>query len=450
MRPKETERRTMARETPWQQALQYANRANPYPFYAELRKTPVSLQPDGSYVVSTYREIVQLLHDPRVSSDTRNRPPAVEPYSSVEATSASTREPSMITSDPPDHDRVRRVAMSHFGPPHTPHLVANQEAEIHRIVTGLLDNLVGKTRFDAVDDFAYPLPVTVICDILGVPKEDEPLFHGWIESALNGLDLGPEAASDEQQQLKNVGRQSFEKLQRYMTELVDQYARRPGPGMLSAMVNHDSSDERLTHGELVSNAMLMLFAGHETTVNLIAHSILILLRYPEVMDRLRRRPELIVPGIEEFLRFESSVQFWPTRSALADIEVAGTTIPKGAPILVVYGSGNRDPKRFANPDQVDLERPDNEHLGFSSGIHLCFGGPLARLEAQIAVAELVRRVENPRLVFDPPPYRHNQIFRGPRHVFVDIDGLRTDSDRQIRQSSRQPAVMQPAYSARRV
>jgi cytochrome P450 len=170
--------------------------------------------------------------------------------------------------------------------------------------------------------------------------------------------------------------------------------------------------------------MLLLFAGHETTVNLIAHSVLTLLRHPHALETLRRRPELIVPGVEEFLRFESSVQFWPTRTALEDIEIAGTTIPKGAPIIVLYGSGNRDPRRFTNPDQVDLERENNAHLGYSSGIHLCFGGPLARLEAQIAVGEFVRRAQNPRLMVDPPPYRHNQIFRGPRHVLVDIDGVR--------------------------
>ena len=143
----------------------------------------------------------------------------------------------------------------------------------------------------------------------------------------------------------------------------------------------------------------------------------------ECLRVLRRLPELIVPGVEEFLRFESSVQFWPTRTALEDIEIAGTTIPKGSPVIPVYGSGNRDPNRFTNPDQVDLEREDNEHLGYGRGIHLCFGGPLARLEVQIAVGELVRRVRNPRLVVDPPPYRHNQIFRGPRHVLVDIDGV---------------------------
>jgi cytochrome P450 len=239
---------------------------------------------------------------------------------------------------------------------------------------------------------------------------------------MNGLDLGPEAASQEQQRLREVGIRSRQELKDYMRGLLEKYAKQPGPGMLSAMVN-DSAEERLSDGELVSNALLLLFAGHETTVNLIAHSVLTLLRHHDALDKLRRRPELIVPGVEEFLRFESSVQFWPTRTALEDVEIAGTTIPKGAPVIPVYGSGNRDPNRFTNPDEVDLEREDNVHLGYSGGIHLCFGGPLARLEAQIAVGEFVRRVKNPRLVIDPPPYRHNQIFRGPRHVMVDIDGV---------------------------
>jgi len=413
----------MAEETPWQQALKYANRADPYPFYAELRKTPVSRQPDGSYVVSTYREIVTLLHDPRVSSDLRNRPQAAAAEPMSEPTTAYVRAPSVLTMDPPDHDRVRRALMRHFGPPHAPDLVSSQEPEIQRIVAGLLDNFKGKTRIDAVDAFAYPLPVTVICEVLGVPREDAPRFHAWIEAAMDAMDLGPEAASAEQQHRRELGRQGFQQLEEYMTGLVDRYARQPGPGMLSAIVN-DRSDERLAPGELVSNAMLLLFAGHETTVNLIAHSVLTLLRHPDALAQLRRRPELIVPGVEEFLRFESSVQFWPSRTALADIEIAETTIPKGAPIILVYASGNRDPHRFTNPDEVDLERENNEHLGYSHGIHLCFGGPLARLEVQVAVGEFVRRVENPRLVVDPPPYRRNQVFRGPRHVLVDIDGIR--------------------------
>ncbi|WP_328390163.1 cytochrome P450 [Streptomyces sp. NBC_00400] len=420
----------MVEETPWQQALRYANRANPYPFYEELRRTPVARQPDGTYVVSTYQEIVALLHDPRVSSDVRKLPAsaAAPAEGSTEAeliTETVILEPNIITQDPPEHDRDRRMMTPHFvGPPHSPHLISDLEPEIRRIVDGLLDNMQGKSRIDAVDEFAYPLPVTVICKILGVPLEDEPRFHGWIETALDALDFGPEAASEEIESRRAGGRQAVEEFGQFAAELLDRYAQQPGPGMLSAMVNEDGPEGRMPKGVLVSNALLLIFAGHETTVNLIAHSVLTLLRHPDALEKLRRRPELIVPGVEELLRYESSVQFWHTRSAVEDIDIAGTTIPKGAPIFLAYGSANRDPKRFAHPDELDLERRDNQHLGFSQGIHFCFGAPLARLEVQVAVAEFIRRVENPRLVADPPPYRHNQIFRGPRHVLVDIDGIR--------------------------
>ncbi|KUN89888.1 cytochrome [Streptomyces bungoensis] len=423
----------MVEETPWQQALRYANRANPYPFYEELRKTPVARQPDGTYVVSTYREIVTLLHDPRVSSDPRKcpAPAAAQAEGAVEAEAEPiseavvSLEPNIITQDPPEHDRDRRMMTPHFvGPPRSPHLISDLEPEIRRIVAGLLDDMRGKTRIDAVDDFAYPLPVTVICKVLGVPLEDESRFHRWIETALDALDFGPEAASEEMQNRLAGGRRAVAEFGQFAADLLDRYARQPGPGMLSAMVNEDGPEGHMSKGVLASNALLLIFAGHETTVNLIAHSVLTLLRHPDALEKLRRRPELIVPGVEELLRFESSVQFWHTRSAVEDIDIAGTTIPKGAPIFLAYGSANRDPERFTDPDELDLERRDNQHLGFSQGIHFCFGAPLARLEVQIAVGEFVRRVRNPRLVEDPPPYRHNQIFRGPRHVLVDIDGIR--------------------------
>ena len=405
----------MVEETPWQQALRYENRANPYPFYEELRKTPVSRQPDGSYVVSTYRELVQLLHDPRVSSDMRKRPgpPAGNPF-----------EATIITEDPPEHDVDRRRMMRHFGPPACPHMIAGFEPEIRRIFTELLDNLEGKTRIDLVDEFAFPGPVTVICKVLGIPLESIPRFHGWIEAGLDGLDFGPEASEPAHQRRLAAAIPQVGELKQFLADLLDQYREQPGPGMLSAMVHDDGPEGPLSQESLVSNAMLMLFAGHETTVNLIAHSVMSLLRHPDQYAKLRRRPELIVPGVEELLRFESSVQLWHTRTALEEIEIAGTTIPPGSTVFLCYGSANRDPERFENPGELDLERPDNEHVGYSQGIHYCFGAPLARLEVQTAVSEFVRRVENPRLVEDPPPYRRNQIFRGPRHVLLDIDGVR--------------------------
>jgi cytochrome P450 len=407
----------MVEETPWQQSLRYANRANPYPFYEELRKTPVARQPDGSYVASTYREVVQLLHHLQVTSDPRKRPAEYQlPNNPFEAM--------IIAQDPPEHDLERRRMARHFGPPECPHMIADFEPEIHRITAELLDHMKGRTRIDLVDEFAFPLPVTMICKVLGVPLESIPRFHDWIENAMDGADFGPEANDPEQQRRAEKAVGEVAALRQFMAGLLDRYAEQAGPGMLSGMIHDDGPEGRMSREALVRNAMLMLFAGHETSVNLISHSVLTMLRHPHVHEQLCRRPELVVPGIEEFLRLESSVQIWHTRAALGDIEIAGTTIPKGSPIFLAYGSANRDPERFENPDEPDLERPDNQHVGFSQGIRYCFGAPLARLETQVALAEFVRRVENPRLVEDPPPYRRNQIFRGPSRLLVDIDGIR--------------------------
>jgi fatty acid omega-hydroxylase len=180
----------------------------------------------------------------------------------------------------------------------------------------------------------------------------------------------------------------------------------------------------MSPGEIVSNTILLFIAGHDSTVNLISHTILTLLRNPGSIELLCARPELVPRAIEEALRLQSSVQFFPSRTALADIDIAGTTIPKGAPIFLLYGAGNRDPRRFPDPNKFDIERPDNEHVGWGRSIHVCFGGPLARLEVNTAIEAFLRRVANPQLVEDPPPYRISQVFRGPRHLYIDIDGIR--------------------------
>jgi fatty acid omega-hydroxylase len=404
----------MVEETPWQQALRYENRANPYPFYEQLRKTPVARQPDGTYVVSTYREVVALLHDPRVSSDKRKRAVVTpDPFDGM-----------IITEDPPEHDVDRRRMNRHFGPPVCPRMIADLEPDIRSLVAQRLDAMKGKTRIDVVDEFAFPIPVTMICRVLGVPLESVPDFHGWIETALDGLDFGPEAFEPDGQRRAVVAQAAVPQLIAFLADLLDQYRKEPASNMFSGMVNDGGPEGCLSADSAARNAALMLFAGHETSVNLISNCVLALLRHPDQLEKLRQDPGLIVPGVEEILRLESSVQFWHSRCALEDIEIAGTTIPQGAPIFLAYASANRDPQRFENPDKLDLERPDNEHVGFSQGIHYCFGAPLARLEVQIAVSEFFRRVQNPRLVEDPPPYRRNQIFRGPLHLWLDIDGIK--------------------------
>jgi cytochrome P450 len=416
------------------EAMKFDNRPNPYPFYEEMRKSgPVARVMNGLYVVIGYKEVVALLHDPRISSDMRNRPnrPQAAPPKEIEDLEAEAagmekfvRAPSMIVSDPPDHDRTRRQAMRHFGPPHSPDLIPSMEAECMRIVNDMLDKVKGKKRIDVVDHYAYPLPVTVICRMMGVPLRDEPQLHDWVADAMAGLELGPDAATEEGQRRKEKGQASAQAMVKYMTELVESVQKNPTDGMISHMANDTGPGGRMSTGEIISNCILLFIAGHDSTVNLIAHSVLTLLRNPGSFDMLRSRPELIPRAIEEVLRLQSSVFFWPTWTAMDDIEVSGTTIPKGSPIFFMYGPANRDPEQFRNPNKFDLEREEKDSLGWGSGIHVCFGGALARLEVNTALEVFLRRVENPRLVVDPPPYRRNALFRGPLHLEIDIDGIR--------------------------
>ena len=179
---------------------------------------------------------------------------------------------------------------------------------------------------------------------------------------------------------------------------------------------------------LIATASLLLVAGHETTVNLLGNGMLTLLRHPALLERLRNTPDLIPFAVEELLRYEPPAQFLPKRTTLDEIALAGTTIPKGAFLTLALAAGNRDPARFADPDRFDPERRDNQHLGFGSGIHSCFGAPLARMEVQIALTELVRRLEQPRLVVDPPPYGPSPVLRGPAHLLIEVEGVRESQE----------------------
>ncbi|MFI2127140.1 cytochrome P450 [Streptomyces sp. NPDC020299] len=392
-----------------QRIFDYSSRADPYPLYAELRRTPVARQEDGSYVISTYRELTDVLNDPHLSSDLRNlsrpMPPAEEGATS-----------SFIHMDPPEHDRLRRMAMRHFGPPHTPGLVTGLEGFLTATVGSLIADLVGKEQIDVVDDFAFPFPVTVTCHLLGVPREDEPRFHLWVNDLMNSIDYNPE--TDPKEKL-DKGVQARKDLRQRLGELVEQRHGRPGDDLLSRLANDDGPDGRMADADIIATARLLLIAGHETVVNLITNGMLTLLRHPQVLQRLRHEPDLVVPLVEELLRYEPPVHIIPWRAAYSDITVADTVIPKGSQIMLMLAAGSRDPKRFHDPDRFDPDRRDNQHLGFGSGIHLCFGGPLARRETQIALTELVRRLDRPRLVADPPPYRPSPVLRGPIHLDIE-------------------------------
>jgi len=406
----------MSQETILREIFDYANRANPYPLWAKLRQTPVCWQEDGpdeggTYVVSTYREIEALLHDPRISSDSRN-------CAQTGGRPRTTTDPyRFISLDPPEHDRLRRLAMRHFGPPERPAYLEQLRPEMLRIVTTLLDQVRGQRQIDFVESFAYPLPVTVICRILGVPREDEPKFHVWASSLAESL-----AGQTEEQRRQRD--QAFNDLNQYMAGLVEHHREHPGDDVLSGMATDTDAQGRMADPYLVATAAMLLFAGHETTVNLLGNGMLTLLRHPSMLERLRNAPDLIPATVEELLRYEPPVQFLPQRTTLDEITIAGTTIPKGVLVTLALAAGNRDPARFPDPDRFDPERRDNEHLGFGSGIHICFGAPLARMETQIALTELVRRLEQPRLVVDPPPYRPSPLLRGPEHLLIEVGGVR--------------------------
>lgn len=385
--------------------LDPANRANPYPLYAQLREMPVAPIGDGFYEVSSYAGIAALLHDPRMSKDQRKSdiPPVgvqqmpVRPFLSL---------------DPPEHDRLRRQVMRQF----TPARVDGMHDRIVALVDGLIDAQRGNQQFDVVDDFAYPLPVTVICELLGVPREDEPRFHVWADTLAHSIDPDPG------QETTAGAMMAAQELGNYMRGLIEERRAHPTDDLISGLAIENDAAGEMTDPELIITLILLLIAGHETTVNLITNGMLTLLRFPEWLQRLRDDPDHIPFVIEELLRYEPPVQFVP-RFALADITMDGVTIPKGAGIRLMLAAGNRDPHRFQDPDVFNPDRPDIEHFGFGGGIHFCVGAPLARIEGEVALTELARRLVNPRLVEDPPPYRPNAVLRGPRHLPVAFDAI---------------------------
>ncbi|MER6074889.1 cytochrome P450 [Streptomyces sp. NPDC001817] len=401
----------MAVDTLLERITDYANRPDPYPLYAELREAGVARQTDGSYLVGGYYDIVALFHNPRLSSDRRNR---AGTYSGLPADEEEPRP--FIRLDDPEHRRLRSVATRPFGPPHSPGRIDAMRDEITRITDELIESLQGRTRVDVVDDFAYPLPVSVICRLLGVPREDEPTFREWSNAIIDSGDIRP---GEDLGTSQRAGNQARAQMGRYLVDLAEQRRGHPGDDMLSAFVNDPDPAGGLTREELAATAVLLLVAGHETTVNLITNGVLTLLRHPDQLERLRREPDLLPGAVEELLRYEPPVHLLE-RIPLTHVDVAGTTIPKGVPVLLVLASGNRDPKRFRDPDRFDPTRRDNQHLGFGSGIHICYGAPLARVEAQIALGALLPHLTTATLVEDPPPYRNSAVLRGPRHLPIEL------------------------------
>lgn len=389
-----------------------ANRADPYPLFAKLREKRVTLQhvealsSDDVYFVSRHHDVSQLLKDPRVTTDRNGL--QHDPHAQVPETVFFDQL------DGPEHHRRRANLMRNFGPPCQPGFVANLGKDIERIVHAAIDRMEGETEIDIVEAFAYPVPVDVICKMLGVPPEDESKFHKWSEEALSPL---PRNEPTETQKAAQKA------LAEYMGGLIAQRRKKPEDDFISALIR-SQDDTGMSDEFIVLSGVGLLVAGHETTVNLLANGILLLLRNPHLLDELRSNPDLIIPAVEEILRLEPPSQLSVGRRALEAIEIGGVTIPKGAAVGLSIAGANRDPDAFDEPDAFRLDRPVNGHVTFGGGAHFCFGAPLARLEGQIGLRAFIERVEGARLLQDPPPYRESPILRGPSALRIGLKGIR--------------------------
>lgn len=383
-------------------------KADPYPLYARLRdETPVcpNRLPDGrvAWLVTRYADAAVVLKDPRFAKDRRRVP---EQHRSLIERSLEPMlralQYNMLFLDPPDHTRLRGLVHKAF----TPRLIERLRERMQVLADELLDVAARSAEFDLVHGYALPIPATVIADLLGVPATDRDRFHQW-SSVMVSITSGPDLLRALPSALLFM---------RYLRRLFAMRRVEPRDDLTTALVQAEEAGDHLSADELLSMVFLLLVAGHETTVNLIASGTLALLEQPDQLLRLRHQPELLESGaaVEELLRFTSPVQVATERYALEDVELSGATIPSGALVLAMVGSANRDERQFVNPDKLDLGRTPNPHLAFGQGAHYCLGAPLARLEGQVAFTTLIKHLADFRLAIPPAalPWRRSLFLRG--------------------------------------
>ncbi|MEV0845386.1 cytochrome P450 [Streptomyces sp. NPDC049954] len=391
--------------------------ADPYPAYAWLREhEPVrwTRLPSGveAWLVTRYAEARQALAEPRLSKNPAHH--AESAHAKGRTGIPGERKAELMTHllniDPPDHTRLRRLVSKAF----TPRRVAAFEPRVRELTDALIDGFAQKGEADLIHEFAFPLPIYAICDLLGVPREDQDDFRDWAGMMIRHGG-GPRGG---------VGR-AVKKMRGYLAELIHRKRLDPGDDLISDLVRASDGGEHLTENEAAAMAFILLFAGFETTVNLVGNGVLALLGHPRERARLQESLAagdrgLLATGVEELLRWDGPVELATWRYATAPLRVGEQDIAPGDPVLVVLAAADRDPERFAEPDTLDLARRDNQHLGYGHGIHYCLGAPLARLEGQTALERLLTRL--PDLALDAEPedlrWRGGLIMRGLRTLPV--------------------------------
>jgi len=377
-------------------------KADPFPFYARLRaEQPVyraKLGRQDAWLVTRYDDVLALLKDERFSKDPQTRTPSQAKHQPWVPGFLRPLQRNMLDLDDPDHARLRGLVHKAF----TPNRIEQMHGRVQAISDQLIDAVQAKGSMDLMKDFALPLPLTVIAELLGIPTADRYRFHQWTQAFLktptpiNMLLAIPSLAA----------------FMRYLRRLFAERRSHPRDDLLTALVQAEEAGDHMSEDELLAMAFLLIVAGHETTVNLIGSGVLALLQHPDQLALLRSDPTLIRSAVEELLRFAAPVEQATERYARTAVTIAGVTIPQGALTLAVLASANRDEEYFTQPDQLDITRAKNRHLAFGYGIHACVGMPLARLEGQIAINTLVQRLPKLRLAVAPTQLR----WRATPHV----------------------------------
>lgn len=340
-----------------------------------------------SLAVTRYKDVVSVLRDPRAMSDRRSIADGgkgpMEHWWMPAVVKLLLN--SMVMKDPPDHRRLRNLVQKAF----TPSMVAGLTARVEAITSELLDAMARKPQLELIEDLALPLPLTVISEMLGVLPDDRVRFRKLFTKVVDPARSNPVGFV--------LNFPHMIRLNRFFRELITLRRKRPGDDLVTALVRAEEGNDRLTEDELVSMVFLLLFAGHETTVNLITNGMQALLAHPDQLALLREKPELIDTAIEELLRFTNPVGTVSPRFAREDMEVAGVVVPRGATLTLLLASANLDEDAFPNAHKLDITRDPNRHVSFGLGAHFCLGAPLARLEARVAIPALLRRFPHMRL-----------------------------------------------------
>src|SRR5512144_947924 len=356
----------------------------------------------GEWYLTRYDDVLMVLRDPeRFSSRLVGRRQYEELIRRAPDIALNVFDTSMARVDPPDHMRLRKLASKAF----TPRTVERLRPRVEQLVDELLDR-VEPESFELIRDFAEPLPVTVIAELLGVPASDRELFRGWTRDLVDN----PGLTIDDPERLRR-SQEVMRELDTYIGGLVADRRRQPREDLIGALVAAEEEGDRLTEPELIGVCVLLLIAGHETTVNLIGNGMLALLRHPDQLRRLRTDPSLTESAVEEMLRYDSPVQ-GQLRAVTQDLKLRDVTLRRNDVVIPMFGAANRDPEVFPNPNEFDIGRTDNRHLAFGQGIHFCLGAPLARLEAHIAIPALLRRFPAIELRTERPRWRLSWIARG--------------------------------------